>query len=150
MMKKLVGMVLGFGVLLSASVISDTVYAQYELVNSTDSIYCDDFIISPMSLYTQYTYTTLSIASGVANANATLMGYSGLTTSVSITMYLEKKILWWWSIQETWSQTFTGYSGTLFKSLGVSGGTYRVRAVYVAYNGNNSETLTGMSGDVKN
>lgn len=150
MIKKLLSMALVIGVLLSASILSDTMYAQNETADSTDSIFSNDLIISPMSLYTQYTYTTLSITSGVAHANATIMGCSDLTTSVSITMHLEKKVLWWWSARETWTQTYTGYSGTLSESVSVSGGTYRLRAVYIAYSGNNSETITGFSSEVVN
>ena len=149
-MKNLICMVMFICILLSASEVTDIIYANNKATDSAVTVQVNDLMISPKSVYTQYTYTTLSITSDVAYSSATIMGYSGLTTSVSITIHLEKKVLWWWSIQETWTQTFSGYTGTLSESLDISSGRYRVRAVYTAYSGSNSETITGISSEVVN
>mgnify|MGYP007078761020 FL=1 len=103
-----------------------------------------------MSQYTKNTNTFLSITSNVAYAESSIIGYSGITTSVKITMSLEKKVLWWWSVQDAWTQTFNSYSGYLQRTAPVSGGTYRIRTVFVAYSGSNSEETVGYSETIIN
>lgn len=94
--------------------------------------------------------TSLSISGGNASCIAKLTGVSGKTTKVTITMTLEKKVLFWWSEQETWTQTFNSYNGTLSKNYsGANSGTYRITAEYIAYSGTNSETITDTSSEVK-
>ena len=69
-----------------------------------------------------------------------------------ITMTLQKKggfLNLFWNDVATWSQTFYNYKGVLSKSHNVSDGTYRIRAVYVAYKGADSETITENSSNVK-
>ena len=107
-------------------------------------------VIQPYYEYTSYNKANLDISGGQATCESTISGYSGITTKVTITMYLEKKTLWWWSTQASWTGTFNSYRGALSKNYAVGGGTYRVRAVYVAYSGSNSETITGYSVEVKN
>jgi len=103
--------------------------------------------------YTHSTNTILSIpSSGTATAYASLQGYQGITTKVEITMTLQKKgglFNLFWNDVTTWSQSFNSHSGTLSKQHNVSSGTYRVKAIYKAYSGNNSETNTSYSGEVK-
>lgn len=94
--------------------------------------------------------TTLSISDGSASCSAKLIGISGTTTKVTITMTLEKKILFWWSEKETWTQTFNSYNGTLSKTYsGADSGTYRVTAEYIAYSSSGSETINDTSAEVK-
>ena len=102
------------------------------------------------ALYIRSTNTSLSVTSGNASAYSSIIGYSGITTSVKITMSLEKRVLWWWSVQDTWIQTFYSYSGYLQRNAPVSGGTYRVRTVFVAYSGSNSEETVEYSEIITN
>lgn len=93
--------------------------------------------------------TSIAISNGQAICESTLTGYSGTTTKVTITMYLEKKTLWWWNTETTWVGTFNSYRGALSKTHAVGGGTYRIRTVYIAYSGSKTETITGYSQEVK-
>ena len=109
-----------------------------------------DFDIQPYYEFTSYNKATLNISGGQAICESTLTGYPGITTKVTIKMYLEKKTLWWWSTETSWTGTFYSYRGTLSKNHAVKGGTYRVKAVYVVYSGSESETITGYSSNVNN
>lgn len=111
----------------------------------------DDPPIVPYFTYINSTTTILGISSGQASSYASIIGYSTVT-KVSITMYLEKKgfLGLYWTTVTSWSQSFNSSSGTLSKSYSVTGGTYRVRADYVAYSGTASEAYTGYSSEVKN
>ena len=101
--------------------------------------------------YTKSTRADLTISYGQASATAVFYGYNGITTKVTITMTLQKKGLLglWWSDELSWTETFNYYNATMNRNTGVSGGTYRVKAVYTAYSGTNSETITEYSGNVK-
>ncbi len=112
------------------------------------SIIEQDSVILPLFAYTRSTYTSLSILSGTASCVTSLTGYQGTTTNVEITMYLEKRFLFFWLTETSWSGTFNSYSGSMYEQHSVSGGTYRVKAVYVAYNGTASETITEYSSTV--
>ncbi|HZK21944.1 MAG TPA: hypothetical protein VFC76_06675 [Oscillospiraceae bacterium] len=105
--------------------------------------------IQPYYNYVVKNDTSMSISNGQALCRGTLTGCSGTTTKVTITMYFEKKTLWWWSTEASCTGSFDSYHGTLSKNYSVTKGTYRVRAVYVAYSGNKSETITGYSQEVK-
>jgi hypothetical protein len=118
---------------------------------TTVVVYDGGGLVTPFFAYTSSTATTLSISnSGVATAGARLTGYPGITTQVRITMTLQKRgfLGLTWSDEVTWSQTFNSHSGTLSRQHNVGSGTYRVKAVYVAFSGNNSETITSYSGTV--
>lgn len=111
-----------------------------------------NMVVTPNWAYTNDTLTALSISgSGVATGTAKITGYSGTTTKITITMYLEKKgfLGLFWSETASWTQTFNDYKGALSKSYNVSGGTYRIRAVYIAYKGTASETITAYSSEGK-
>lgn len=111
----------------------------------------ENMVINPCWAYINGTITTLSISgSGVATGTSKITGYSGTTTKVHITMTLQKKgfLGLFWTDVSQWSQTFNNYYGTLSKTYNVSGGTYRVRAVYVAYRDSSSETITAYSSEV--
>lgn len=106
--------------------------------------------IQPYYTNAESVKTSLSISGGNAACIAKLTGVSGKTTKVTITMTLEKKILFWWSEKETWTQTFNSSSGTLSKTYsGADSGTYRVTAEYVAYSSSGSETINDISAEVK-
>jgi len=99
--------------------------------------------------YTNLTATSISISGGQATCLGHITGYNGTTTKVEITLYLERKL----ASSSSWStyasgtkQTFNSYSGTYqMKKAVVSGYQYRTRAVYTAYAGSKSETITGYS-----
>ena len=102
-------------------------------------------IYSPLSLYTRNIYTGLDINSGNAMCTASLTGYQGVTTKIEITMYLEKRFLFFWFTDTSWSATFYSNNALMNRQCSISGGTYRVKAVYVAYSGTASETMTEYS-----
>lgn len=150
MWKKILSMVLCSVILCSAVI---TVSAQGF---SEDELTVSEFIgkeieISPFYVYTKNIKTDLSISSGQASMTAYANGIPGTTTKVQITMYLEKKGLLglYWSEVVSWTQTHSNYYGTLSKKFSVSSGTYRLRAVYVVYSGNASETINDKSKEVK-
>lgn len=106
--------------------------------------------IQPYYSYTADHKTILAKSSEKLICKSTLSGIPGTTTKVKITMTLEKKVLFWWSEKETWTQTFNSYSGTLSKTYSdANSGTYRISAEYVAYSGTKSETITDTSAEVK-
>lgn len=106
--------------------------------------------IQPRYTYVSNANTSLKMSGGNAYCTATVKGYSSVS-KVKITMTLEKKVLFWWSEQQTLTQTFNSSSGTLSKTYSdISGGTYRVSAEYIAYSGSKSETIEDTSSEVKN
>lgn len=137
MLKKRISVVMGLVMLLSCSL---TCFA----------FATEEAEIQPYYTNTKSVDTILSISGGNASCVARLTGISGKTTKVTITMTLEKKVLFWWSEQETWTQTFNSYNGTLSKNYsGANSGTYRVTAEYVAYSSSGSETISDTSAEVK-
>lgn len=106
--------------------------------------------IQPCYSYTTNVNTLISTSGNKVDCTTTLRGKPNITTKVKITMTLEKKVLFWWSEKETWTQTFNSYNGTLSKTyIDADSGTYRISAEYVAYSGTKSETITDTSAEVK-
>lgn len=105
--------------------------------------------IMPFLSYTSITSTGVGISGGQVVCVGHISGYKGTTTKVEMTVYLERKL----ASSSTWStyassskQTFNDYTGTYqMKVTAVKGYQYRTRAVYVAYAGTKSETITGYS-----
>lgn len=109
----------------------------------------DEQQISPYYNYTQSNTASLKISnSGTATCYSTITGYPNLTTKIKLTMYLEKKTLWWWSEETNWTSTVKGYYNSLSKNYSVTSGTYRLRVVYTVYSNSSSETITGYSKEV--
>jgi len=144
MWEKAIGLMLGIVLVFS---VMATVNAQ----GIGDSINPDDPIVGTYALYTKSTRTDLSISSGQASALAIFNGYNGITTKVTITMTLQKQgfLGLWWTDEASWTETFNNYNATMDRKATVSGGTYRVKAVYTAYGGSASETFTEYSLNVK-
>ena len=137
MLKKLFSVFMGILMLLSCNL---TCFA----------LAADETEIQPYYTNAENVRTTLGISNGTASCTAKLIGVSGKTTKVTITMTLEKKILFWWSEKETWTQTFNSKNGTLSKTYSVAdSGTYRITAEYVAYSSSGSETINDTSAEVK-
>jgi len=93
--------------------------------------------------------TSISVSGGQASCTGSIVGYYGTTTKVEITLYLERKTAsgsTWTTYASDPKQTFNSFTGmyTMKKSV-ISGYQYRVRAVYTAWAGTKSETLTGYS-----
>lgn len=137
MLKKLFSVIMSFIILLSCN-LTCFAFATKEAE------------IQPYYTNAETVRTSLSISSGNASCTAKLTGISGKTTKVTITMTLEKKVLFWWSEKETWTQTFNSKNGTLSKTYsGADSGTYRITAEYIAYGTSGSETINDISAEVK-
>jgi hypothetical protein len=99
--------------------------------------------------YINATLTSIGVSGGQATCVGHISGYPGLTTKVTITLYLERKKASsnnWTTFANSTTQTFNSYSGTYqWKKAIDKGYQYRTRAVYVAYAGSKSEVLTGYS-----
>ena len=95
------------------------------------------------------TQTLIEINGGNATCVGSIAGHSGTTTKVEVTLTLQRKL----ASSSTWSnyynhpkQTFNSFKGTAtFTKAVVKGYQYRTKAVYVAYAGSKSETLTAYS-----
>lgn len=105
----------------------------------------EDAGVQPLYDYTSSTSVLLSISDGTAICSATLDGYAGITTKVSIDMTLQKKTLWWWSEVQTWHTTYYENYAICTESTTVGSGTYRVKAEFIAYSGTASESITSYS-----
>ena len=106
--------------------------------------------IQPYYSYTADHKTMLTKSGENLICKSTLSGIPNTTIKVKITMTLEKRVLFWWSEKQTWTQTFNSYSGTLAKTYSdADSGTYRISTEYVAYSGTKSETITDTSSEVK-
>ena len=106
--------------------------------------------IQPRWSYTNYTQQDIYISNGQIACQGEAQGYPGVTTKVTVTLYLQKKTLFWWSDEDEWSFTYQNYRGSLTgKTSMPDSGTYRTKAVYTVYSGSSSETITGYSSELK-
>ena len=136
MIKKLCGVIMGLIMLLSCNVMCFALVAE-------------ETEIQPYYTYTDSVNTMLRISDGTATCVSAISGKTG-TTNVKITMTLEKKVLFWWSEKETWTQTFNSKNGTLSKTYsGADSGTYRITAEYIAYGTSGSEIINDTSAEIK-
>ena len=91
-----------------------------------------------------YNYTSdvnVTLTNSIGNANSTT------ATKIKITMTLQKKTLFWWSKDTSWTTTVSDYYASLSKTASVGSGTYRVKAECVVYSGSASETITQYSSE---
>lgn len=86
----------------------------------------------------------LSISAGVASCTATVTGLAG-TSSVSITMQLQKYENEKWTSVAEWSDSAARSRLTLSESHPVQTGTYRVYATFTVVRNGSSETFSGTS-----
>ena len=105
----------------------------------------DENVMQPMYNYTANTNTELYISGNTATCKASITGYNGTTTKVKIQMTLQKKSFLSWNDVETWTIISLSYKESYTKTRSVESGTYRVKAVYTAYKGTDSETITKYS-----
>lgn len=106
-----------------------------------------DNIAQPYYIYTSSVNVTLSNSSGNAKCTTTVNGYVDTATKIKITMTLQKKTLFWWSKDTSWTTTVSDYYASLSKTASVGSGTYRVKAECVVYSGSASETITQYSSE---
>ena len=100
--------------------------------------------------YISQSSCTLSISGGSATASSYVKGFNGTTTQCSITLKLQKKVLFWWFTVETWEKTAQSYQTSLTATCTVtSGQTYRAVADITAWSGSSSESTTRTSATVE-
>jgi len=107
-------------------------------------------LVSARFSYTNYTDTGIGIVSGKAIGVGDLEGYQGITTKVEITLTLQRRLkgtTGWSTYVSGTKQTFNNWYGTssLSKASIDKGYEYRTKAVYVAWSGSKSETITDYS-----
>lgn len=97
--------------------------------------------VQPLLDYTSSATVNLVISSGTAHCTSQLIGYAS-TSKIKITMTLQKKTLLWWSEVDSWTATYNDNFAAMSKSCSVGSGKYRIKTVFVAYCGSDSETIT--------
>lgn len=103
--------------------------------------------VSVYDLYTKSTFSTLTISGTTATCKSEATGYSGTTTKIVIVQTLQTKTSsGTWSKVKAWSETDTGYKGSLTNyAYSLSTGTYRLKSVFTVYAGTQYETITKYS-----
>lgn len=110
----------------------------------------EELLIQPRYSYTRSTTTDIYVSNGMIACHGEVEGYPGTATKVTITLYLQKKTLFWWSEEEEWSTSYNRYYGSFTGKVTLpESGTYRTKAVYTVYSGSSSETITGYSSELK-
>jgi len=145
MLKKIVSLLLCVVILITMSFAASAQTNDAQLTS-------DEVIIQPYWTYINSTTTVLAINSGLASCYGSILCYNTVD-KISITLYLEKKgfLGLYWSTVTSWSQTVYDTFAYMSKTYNLSSsGTYRVRAVYVAYSGSSSESHTAYSSEVNN
>lgn len=112
-------------------------------------VYAADVSIPEFDIQSAYynnAIASISISgSGTASCNATVTGKHGITTRITINLYLQKYSNGKWTTAKQWSGSKKGTSYTLSKTTSVSKGKYRTKAVCKIYSGNKSESITKYS-----
>lgn len=103
----------------------------------------------------RYNYATsvnagLEIKSQQANCSATVEGLSGVTTRIKTKITLQKKGLFSWSNETSWTvDVYDDYSSNSYHYGPLDSDTYRVKVEATVYAGSSSETITTYSSQVK-
>ena len=107
-------------------------------------------IIAPMADNYRSVYADLKITSGEATVSAKMNGKIGITTKVTIHLYLQQYKDGKWVDYDDWTKTENGVNCTLSETVSVPKGyTYRAKASCYAYAGSKSEHVTKYSAEVK-
>lgn len=107
-------------------------------------------IIAPMADNYRSVYADLKITSGEATVSAKMNGKIGITTKVTIHLYLQQYKDGKWVDYDDWTKTEKGVNCTLSETVSVPKGyTYRAKASCYAYAGSKSEHVTKYSAEVK-
>lgn len=115
---------------------------------SAVNVLANDYGVAPCYNNVSDTFTDFSIDSnGKASVYVSFDGYSGVTTGATISVKLEKKILWWWSDVDnaSWSDEVSGSTFSTTHTIQLSsGGTYRCTYEYqIRGTGGATDTITG-------
>ena len=106
--------------------------------------------IAPMADNYVSAYARLNITSGEATVSANVNGKPGVTTKVTIHLYLQQYKDGKWMDYDDWTKTEKGVNCTLSETVSVPKGyTYRAKASCYAYAGSKSEHVTKYSREVK-
>ena len=145
--KKLLTLAMAICLMLSCTV---AVNAQSYVEPKTGMVNLVENVIAPYWSYTNYTNTLLSIStSGTATAVGIITGYQGITTSVSICLYLQQYKNGSWTTINSWYNSYSTYRGTLQGTASVlKGYQYRVQTSYYAYSGSSYENIVSYSSTV--
>ncbi len=102
--------------------------------------------VQPMYKYINMTSVGLHIDGTTATCTSSIDCYSG-TTKIKTTLTLQKKKnLFSWEDVESWSQIVLAEETSFVKSrTGLASGSYRVKVVFLVYQGTNTETVTDYS-----
>lgn len=107
-------------------------------------------IIAPMADNYRSVYADLKITSGEATVSAKMNGKIGITTKVTIHLYLQQYKDGKWVDYDDWTKTEKGVNCTLTETVSVPKGyTYRAKASCYAYAGSKSEHVIKYSAEVK-
>ena len=107
-------------------------------------------IITPMADNYRSVYADLKITSGEATVSAKMNGKIGITTKVTIHLYLQQYKDGKWVDYDDWTKTEKGVNCTLSEIVSVPKGyTYRAKASCYAYAGSKSEHVIKYSSEVK-
>ena len=107
-------------------------------------------IIAPMADNYRSVYADLKITSGEATVSAKMNGKIGITTKVTIHLYLQQYKDGKWVDHDDWTKTEKGVNCTLSETVSVPKGyTYRAKASCYAYAGSKSEHVIKYSAEVK-
>ena len=87
----------------------------------------------------------LSITNGTATASAGLSGIQGVTTKMTATVQLQKKVNGTWTTVGLWNASTTTNTLSTSRSFSVSSGTYRVYAMFYAYSRSACEFISATS-----
>ena len=107
-------------------------------------------IMAPMADNYRSVYADLKITSGEATVSAKMNGKIGITTKVTIHLYLQQYKDGKWVDYDDWTKTEKGVNCTLSETVSVPKGyTYRAKASCYAYAGSKSEHVIKYSAEVK-
>ena len=99
--------------------------------------------------YSKSTRVTLDKKGDSAVISARIIGTAGKTTKLKGNCILQKFSNGKWNYVDNWSESTNARILSINKKRKVSGGTYRIHAVFHAYAGDKVETITDNSGKVK-
>lgn len=105
--------------------------------------------IQPCLQYTEYTESWIRyVGDGKVNCFSYAYGKEGIATKTGIDVYLQKKVLLWWTNTDYEWHTLAPGDYAEIKAYNYklpSKGTYRVKSVVTVYSGNNKEVTEGYS-----
>ena len=125
-------------VLLSLSIVPNTVYAQEPVTPDTVITKEEGITVGTRNLIIRTCSTSLSFNGSNAVCTGTVNAYASKASSVHIALTLQKKVSGSWNTVNSWSTTVYSSSGYLSKTQSVGSGTYRVKGVYTS----GGETVT--------